>query len=109
MNETETYWEAVMIGGSFEPHLNTDGYAGYNCPDFKTRADCEKWIKQWNRKHPGVWIKNKTWVDCENESENAIYIKGINALGKKLIEVSNNKLISEWLKKTFSQLGIDYE
>ena len=56
-----------------------------------------------------MWIKNKTWVDCENESENAIYIKGINALGKKLIEVSNNKLISEWLKKTFSQLGVDYE
>lgn len=25
------------------------------------------------------------------------------------IEISNNKLISEWLKKTFSQLGVDYE
>ena len=109
MDETETYWEAVMIGGSLEPHLNTDGYAGYNCPDFKTRADCEKLIKQWNKKHPGIWVKNKTWVDCENESENAIYIKGINALGKKLINVSNNKLISEWLKKTFLQLGVDYE
>lgn len=46
MKKTEIYWEAVMIGGSLEPHLNTDGYAGYNCPDFKTRADCEKWIKQ---------------------------------------------------------------
>ena len=39
MNKTETYWEAVMIGGSLEPHLNTDGYAGYNCPNFKTKAD----------------------------------------------------------------------
>lgn len=25
------------------------------------------------------------------------------------IEISNNKLISKWLKKTFSQLGVDYE
>jgi hypothetical protein len=98
-----------MIGGSLEPPLNTDGYAGYGCPNFKTKAACEKWIRQWNREHPGVWVEKKTWVTCNNESENVIYIKGINALGKKLIEVSNNKLISKWLKKTFSQLGVDYE
>lgn len=24
MNETETYWEAVMIGGSLEPHLEIE-------------------------------------------------------------------------------------
>ena len=107
MNETKTYWLAVMIGGSLEPHLNTDGYAGYGCPNFKTKADCKRWIKRWNREHPTVWVKNKTYGDCE--SENVIYIKGINALGKKLIEVSNNKLISKWLKKTLSQLGVEYE
>lgn len=54
------------------------------------------------------WRK-KTYVACKNESENVIYIKGINALGKKLLEVSNNKLISKWLKKTLSQLGVEYE
>lgn len=107
MSETETYWLAVMIGGGLESHLNTDGYAGYNCPHFKDKKDCEKWIKRWNKEHPGVWVEKKTWVDCKNE--NAIYIKGINALGKKLIEVSDNKLISKWLKKTLSQLGVDYE
>ena len=109
MNETGTYWVAVMIGGSLEAHLNTDGYAGYGCPNFKTRVDCEKWIKQWNREHVGIWVKENAYVRCENESENIIYIKGINALGKKLIQISNNKLISKWLKKTLSQLGVKYE
>lgn len=109
MSEIETYWVAVMIGGSLEPHLNTDGYAGYGCPNFKTRRDCEKWIKRWNREHPGVWVKEKTYLACKTESENVIYIKGINALGKKLIKVSNNKLITRWLKKTFTQLGVDYD
>lgn len=41
MSKTENYWLAVMIGGSLEPHLNTDGYAGYGCPNFKSKADCE--------------------------------------------------------------------
>ena len=109
MNETETYWVAVMIGGSLEPHLNTDGYPGYGCPDFKTKAACEKWIRQWNREHPGVWVEKKTRVTCNNESENVIYIEGINALGKKLIKTSNNKLVTKWLKKTLTQLGVDYE
>lgn len=109
MSEVETYWMAAMIDGGLKPHLNTDGYAGYNCPYFKTRVECEKWIKRWNREHPGVWVENNTYVNCKNESENVIYTKGINALGKKLIEVSNNKLISKWLKKTLSQLGVEYE
>ena len=57
MNKSETYWVAVMIGGSLEPHLNTDGY--YGCPNFKSKTECEKWIKRWNREHPGVWVEKK--------------------------------------------------
>lgn len=109
MNKIETYWIAVMIGGSLEPHLNTDGYAGYGCPNFKTKCDCEKWIKKWNRKHLGEWVKRKSYVACETEEENTVYIKGMNALGKKLVKDCNNKLVSKWLKKTLSQLGVDYE
>lgn len=109
MNETETYWVAVMIGGSLEPHLNTDGYAGYGCSNFKTKTDCEEWIRQWNREHPGVWVGNKAYVDCKTKEEEAIYVKGVNALGKKLIKTSNNKLIVKWLKSTLTKLGVDYE
>ena len=109
MSEVETYWLAVMINGSLEPHLNTDGYAGYDCPNFKTKEDCEKWIKRWNRKHPNVWVENKAYIDCETKEETAIYVKGVNALGRRLIEVSNNKLVSKWLKNTLTKLGVDYE
>lgn len=109
MSEIETYWVAVMIGGSLEPHLDTDGYGGYGCPKFKTKRDCEKWIKLWNRKHPGRWVRDKSYVACQTKEETATYIKGINALGKKLIQGSNNKLITKWLEKTLTQLGVEYD
>ncbi len=107
--KNETYWVAVMIGASLEPHLNTDGYAGYGCPNFKTKRDCEKWIKHWNRIHVGYWVEHKGCLACKTKEETEIYIKGINALGKKLIESCNNKLVSKWLKKTLIQLGEEYE
>lgn len=109
MSKTENYWVAVMIGGSLEPHINTDGYAGYDCPNFKTKQDCEKWIKQWNRKHPGEWVKHKSYIACETKEETTVYIKGINALGKKLMKDCNSKLVSKWLEKTLTQLGVEYD
>ncbi len=91
--ENKNSWIAVMIGGDLEPHKVSDGYYGYGCPYFKTKKECETWIKDFNKKHPGEWLSRKSYLDCETPEESKIWENGAKAFAKRLTkELKSSKL-----------------
>ena len=102
MKETEDYYVAVNFSGTLKPMLKSEGFAGYGCPDFKTKEDCEKWIKRYTKKHPGLWLKGKSYADCECAEQSLYFEKGAKALAAKLVELDDSKK----LKGTLKVLGV---
>lgn len=101
MKEAEDYYVAVNFSGTLKPMLKSEGFAGYGCPDFKTKEDCEKWIKRYNKKYPGLWLRGKSYADCECAEQSLIFEKGVKALAKKLVELDD----SPKLRRTLIMLG----
>lgn len=102
MKETEDYYVAVNFSGTLKPMLKSEGFAGYGCPDFKTKEDCEKWIKRYTKEHPGLWLKGKSYADCECAEQSLYFEKGAKALAAKLVELDDSKK----LKGTLKVLGV---